>query len=89
MWANFKRAGVLTLQEAGGQVPPPWRKIAFLVHFSDPIDPKFDFSQISMTIPPIFFRDLKIALKWVSKAFLLSAEPKFGSKNVIFLPFLG
>jgi len=40
-----------------------------------------------MTIPPIFFRDLKMALKWVSKAFLLSAETKFGSKNVIFYLF--
>ena len=46
----------------GGQISPPGRKIAFLVHFSDPIDPKkFDFSQIAMTMPPILFRGLKMA----------------------------
>ena len=40
----------------GGFKSPPWGKIAFLVHFCDPIDPKkFDFSQISMTMPPIIF----------------------------------
>ena len=46
----------LTLQEAGGGA-----EIAFLVHFSDPIDPKkFDFSQIAMTMSPILFRGIKM-----------------------------
>ena len=35
---------------------------AFLALFCDPIDPKkFDFSQISMTMPPILFRGIKYA----------------------------
>ena len=44
----------------GGRFWPPSRKIAFLATFFDPIDTKkFDFSQISMSIPPILFRRLK------------------------------
>ena len=46
----------------GGLLKPPLTKIAFLASFCDPIDPKkFDFSQISMTNPPILFWRLKIA----------------------------
>ena len=48
---------------------------------------KFDFSQISMTMPPILYRGLEMTKIVVSIAFLLSAKPKFGSKNVIFWPF--
>ena len=62
---------------------PPEQKLHFLVPFCDPYDPKkFDFSQISMTMPPIFFWGLEMAKKVVSIAFLLSAGPKFGSKNL-------
>ena len=72
----------LTLQEAGGGFKSlPWRKIAFLASFCDPIDLKeFDFPQISM--PPILFQRLKLAWKRV-------CWPKFGSWNVIFWPYLG
>ena len=53
---------LLTLQEAGGADSARPEKIAFLVHFSYPIDPKkFDFSQIAMTMPPILFWGLKMA----------------------------
>ena len=61
---------------------------AFLAPFSDPNDPKkFDFSQISVTMPPILFRGLKMAYKWVSKAFLLLVGPKFGSENAFLWAF--
>ena len=50
-----------------------------LAPFCDPIDPKkFDFSQISMTIPPKLIWGLKYAKKRVSIAFLSLAGPKFG-----------
>ena len=53
--------GFLTLQE-GGLLKPPLTKIACLAPFCDPNDPKkFDFSQISMTMPPILFQGLKMA----------------------------
>ena len=46
----------LTLQEGG--------LLKFLAPFRDPNDPiKLDFSQISMTMPPILFRGLEMAKK--------------------------
>ena len=39
-----------------------------------------------MTMPPILFRGLEMAKKGVSIAFLSSAGPKFGSKNVVYSP---
>ena len=46
----------------GGLLKPPWTKFAFLAPFCDPNDPKkFDFSKISMTMPPILFGGLKMA----------------------------
>ena len=43
-------------------------------------DPKkFNFSQISLTMPPILFR----GLQWVSKALLSLVGPKFGSENAV------
>ena len=68
----------LTLQEGGAVLAP----------FCDPNVPKkFDFSQISMTMPPILFQGLEMAKKGVSMAFLLSAEPNFGSENAVLGPF--
>ena len=50
----------------GGFKSPPWGKIAFLVHFCDPIEPKkFDFSQNSMGMPLILFWGLKTAKKTI------------------------
>ena len=52
IWFGFY-ASLLNPQMAGG---------AFLAPFFDPIDPKkIDFSQISMTMPPILFWVLKMA----------------------------
>ena len=47
----------------GGLLKPhPRTKIAFLAPFCDPNGlKKFDFSQISMTMPPILFWGLKMA----------------------------
>ena len=54
---------MLTLHEAGGALKaPPKEKLRFLLQFCDPIDPKkFDFYQISMTMPRILFWGLKMA----------------------------
>ena len=42
---------------------PPEKKIAFLASFCDPIDPKiFDFSQISMSKPPILLGFLVVRM---------------------------
>ena len=60
---HFFTSNMLTLQEAGGlQKPSPEEKLHFLEPFCDPINPKkFDFSLISMTMPPILFWGLKMA----------------------------
>ena len=43
-------------------INPTITKIAFLAPFCDPNAPKkFDFSQISIPMPPILFRGLKMA----------------------------
>ena len=62
---------LLTLHEAGGTLKaPPEEKLRFWCIFKiQLIKKKFDFSQISMTMPPIHFWGLKIAYKWVSIAF--------------------
>ena len=78
----------LTLQVEGGLLKPALNKKEFLEPFCDLNDTKkFDFSQISMTMPPILFWGLEMAKKGVSIALLSSAGPKFGSENAVFWPF--
>ena len=60
-------------------------KISFSAPFCDPIDPKgIDFSQISLTKPPMHPK----GLKRVPIEFLPPAGQKFGSGNVFFA-FIG
>ena len=68
---------------------PPYRKMAIISKNNDPKEPKLcDFSYISMTNPPIPFLGLKMVKKGVSRAFLLSAVPISGSKNLVFSAFI-
>ena len=50
-----------TINGGGGILKPPLNKSIIFGTFWDPNDlKKFDFSQISMTMPPILFQGLKI-----------------------------
>ena len=60
-------------------------KIAFLAPFCDPIDlKKFDFSQISMKMPPILFRSLIMACFY---SILVFGRTKIRILKWVFWPF--
>ena len=65
-------------------------KITFSAPFWDPIDPKkFDFSQISMTKPPILFRGLKYAKKKGFYSIFVIGGTRIRICKCGFLAFLG
>ena len=69
---------------------PAMKKNCVLAPFCDPIDlKKSNFSQITITKPPMLFRRVKMAKKRVSIAFLSSVGPNFEPRNVAFWHFWG